>query len=191
MNESFKSNQDRMKVNVDDLINRTKAEDQKGSKTLRSVYILYVVLSVFYTLLFVANPDPDLTRYDRIAGLLYVLAFTAGALFFRKEFRMLNRMDYTLPLITLIRGAEVRYRFFGYKWWYLLFIVTLIGAGLSFSFRNPARLTMFSETEKLFFVQAVYWSVIFLSALLGYFHWKKRSYPVWRDAKKLLEELEG
>ncbi len=191
MNENTWNDNGRLKVNPEDLINRTKAEDLKNSKTLKSLYYLYLGMSVFYILLFVANPDPDLTGNDRLAGLCYAAAFVAGTLIFRRESRFLRKLDYTVSLLELVRSIEARYRFFNYKWLYLLFIVSTIGAGLFFSFRNPARLAMLPQPEKLFIVQAVYWSVISVAAFIGYSLWKKRSYPVWKDSKILLGELEG
>lgn len=178
-------------LDIDDFITRTKAEDRKNSKNIRSVYFLYLLMSVIYTLLFVANPDPDLTRNDRLAGLCYAAAFVTGTLIFRRESRSLRKLDYTVPLLELVRSIEARYRFFSYKWWYLLFIVAMIGAGLHFSFLNTERLKMLQEKDKLIIVQAVYWGILTVAASIGYFRWKKRSYPVWKDSKALIGELEG
>ena len=176
-------------IDVDNLISRMEKEDGRNKRMMKSIFNLYLVCTVLYTLLFVINPDPALTIYDRLGGLCYVTAFLAGTFFFRREYLALKNTDYSLPLLLLLRQNEVRYRFFSVKWLYMLGIVVLIGIGISFSFSNPGRLMQFSLIEKLVIIQGVYWSILTASGFIGYRLWKKRSYPIWKDSKTLLDDL--
>ena len=176
-------------IDVDNLISRMEKEDGRNKRMMKSIFNLYLVCTVLYTLLFVINPDPALTIYDRLGGLCYVTAFLAGTFFFRREYLALKNTDYSLPLLQLLRQNEVRYRFFSVKWLYMLGIVVLIGIGISFSFSNPGRLMQFSLIEKLVIIQGVYWSILTASGFIGYRLWKKRSYPIWKDSKTLLDDL--
>ncbi|MHC1775495.1 MAG: hypothetical protein AB9834_08790 [Lentimicrobium sp.] len=189
MNQINKKLNGNHNVDVDNLISRMEKEDSRNKRMMKSIFNLYLVCTVLYTLLFVINPDPDLTIYDRVGGLCYVSAFLAGTFFFRKEYQALKKTDYSLPLLQLLRQNEVRYRFFSLKWLYMLGIVVLIGTGISLSFSNPGRLMQFSLMEKLMFVQGIYWSIITVSGFIGYRLWKKRSYPIWKDSKTLLDDL--
>jgi len=191
MNQNDEITNGKNTIDVDDLISRTKAEDSRNSKLMKSVFYLYLFCSVLYTLLYVINPDPDITKFDRLAGLCYVTAFITGTFFFRKEYKTLKNIAYAVPLLQLVKENEIRYRFFSYKWWYVILIVLLIGAGLSLSFTNPGRFGMFSISQKLLVIHSFYWSVLAISGFIGYQIWKKRSRPIWKDSKALLKELEG
>ena len=74
-------------IDVDNLINRTRKEDQRNQKMMKGVFILYVICTIFYAGLMVLNPDPDLTLYHRLGGLCYVAAFLIGAIYFRREYK--------------------------------------------------------------------------------------------------------
>ncbi|NTW24121.1 MAG: hypothetical protein HGA37_05430 [Lentimicrobium sp.] len=187
-NEMMNGNQT---IDVNSLIDRMQKEDNRNKRMIRSVYYLYIFCTVFYALLFIINPDPDLTIYDRLGGLFYVLAFLTGAFFFRREYRGLKNADYTLPLKQLLEMNVVRYRFLSWKWIIILLILLLIDAGISISFLNPGRLMQFSILEKLVIIHGVYWSILVASGIVGYVLWKKRTYPIWRDSKSLLNELIG
>jgi len=191
MKENDEIKNGRNAIDVDDLISRTQAEDSRNSKLMKSVFYLYLFCSVLYTLLYVINPDPDLTRFDRLAGLFYVSAFVIGTFFFRKEYKALKNVVYAVPLLQLLRQNEDRYRFFNHKWWYVVLIVLLIGAGLSISFTNPMRFGMYTTSEKLVVIHGIYWSVLTISGFIGYRIWKKRSWPIWKESKALLKELES
>ncbi|MFH1119527.1 MAG: hypothetical protein V1775_06855 [Bacteroidota bacterium] len=191
MNQNDEITGNKNAIDVDDLIIRTRNEDKRNSRLMKSVFYLYLFCSVLYTLLFVINPDPDLTRFDRLAGLCYVSAFVTGTFFFRKEYKALKNVAYAVPLLQLLQQNEVRYRFFSYKWWYVALIVMLIGAGLSISFTDPVRFGMFTTSEKLVLIHGIYWSVLTISGFIGYRIWKKRSWPIWKDSKALLKELES
>lgn len=187
INENLKGNHT---LDVDELIGRMQKEDSRNKRMMKSVFLIYLFCGIFYSGLFIVNPDPDLTIYDRIGGLCYVTAFITGAYFFRKEYQNLKNAGYTLPLLDLLTKQEERYRFYAWKrWFYILVILVLIACGISSSFMNPNRLIQFTAIEKLVIVQGVYWSVMVAAGFLGYRLWKKRSYPVWKDIKDLLHEL--
>jgi hypothetical protein len=186
MNETGNGNH---AIDVDNLITRLQREDIRNKKTLKSVFTLYLVCTVFYAALFVLNPDPDLTFYDRLAGLFYVAAFVTGTMFFRKEYLAYNNIDYTIPLLQLLDRTEKRFRLLSPKLLIAIAIVVLIDLGISFSFSNPNRMVHYSLAEKLLFVQGFYWGTIFISGFIGYLIWRKRSFPIWKESKMLLEEL--
>jgi len=176
-------------IDVDNLIVRTQKEDNRNKRLMNAIFILYLVCSILYAALFLLNPDPELTLMDRMAGMCYVLAFVTGSFFFRREYLIYKKMDYSIPLLQLLEKTEKRYRFFTRKFLPVLVIVTLIDMGISITFMNGRHLQSFSITEKFFMIQAVYWGLMFTSGFIGYLIWRKRSYPIWKDSKTLLSEL--
>ena len=189
MNHSNEQLNGNYTIDLDSLISRMQTEDSRNKRMMKSIFYIYLVGTVFYALLFVLNPDPELTFYDRAGGLCYVLAFLTGTFFFRREYKELKNTDYTVPLMQLLTLQEARYRFMGRKWLVILVILVLIAGGLGFSLMNPNRLMQFTPLEKLVIIQGVYWSIIVAAGIVGYILWKKRSYPIWKDVKTLREEL--
>ncbi|MEI6122749.1 MAG: hypothetical protein WCQ95_03905 [Bacteroidota bacterium] len=176
-------------IDVDNLINRTQKEDNRNKGLMKGVFVLYLICTILYAFILPFNPDPDLTIYERVGGLFYVAAFLIGTIYFRKEYLIYKKMDYTLPLLQLLELTEKRYRFYSPKWIPIIIIVALINVGISLSLTGSHHLWIHEPINKFLFIQATYWLLVFTSGFIGYLIWKKRSYPIWKDAKILLSEL--
>jgi hypothetical protein len=186
MNEIISGNHS---IDVDNLINRTQKEDSRNKKMMKGVFVLYFVCTIFYTLILLFNPDPDLTFYDRLGGMFYVAAFLVGTIYFRREYLVFKKLDYTLPLLQLLERTEKRYRFYSRKWFPVIIVVSLIDAGISFSLTGQNHFLVLDPLHKFLIIQAAYWIFVFASGFVGYLIWKKRSRPIWKDAQTLLSEL--
>jgi hypothetical protein len=176
-------------IDVDNLINRTQKEDNRNKGLMKGVFVLYLVCTIMYAIMLLFNPDPDLTLTDRLGGMFYVAAFLIGTIYFRKEYLVYKKMDYTLPLLQLLELTEKRYRFYSRKWIPVIIVVVLIDFGISLSLTGRNHMWSQDPMTKLLIIQALYWVTILISGFIGYLLWKKRSYPIWKDAKTLLSEL--
>jgi hypothetical protein len=176
-------------INVDNLIGRTQKEDRRNKRLMKGIFILYLVCTIFYAALLVINPDNDLTIIDRMTGLCYVLAFSFGTWFFRKEYLFYKKMDYTLPLLQLLELTEKRYRFYNRKLVPVIVIVILVDIGMSLSFMSPDHFVNQSLLVKFLITQGYYWAMIVVSVFIGFLIWRKRSYRIWKDSRTLLKEL--
>ncbi len=176
-------------IDLDNLINRTQTEDNRNKNLMKGVFILYLICTILYAILLLFNPDPELTLFDRLGGLCYVMAFLIGTIYFRREYLIYKKLDYTLPLLQLLERTEKRYRFFSRKWIPVILVVVMVDLGISLSFTGQNHLWIQSPLHKFLIIQSVYWIIVFTSGLVGYLIWKKRSYPIWTDAKTLLSEL--
>ncbi len=177
-------------IDVDNLINRTQKEDKRNQKLMKGVFILYVICTVLYSMLLLFNPDPDLKLFDRLGGLCYVAAFLIGAIYFRREYKNYKNTDYSQPLIQLLEKTEKRYRFFSRKWIPIIVVLVLIDMGIILT--QHARDYPFIQdvADSVLIIQAGYWIIMFVSGFIGYLIWNKRSYPIWKDSKTLLKELQ-
>lgn len=174
---------------LDSLITKMKKRDEYQKKNYRRFYILMVVLVVFYFLLLVANPDPYLTMLMRISGLCYVVAFLTGAYLFRMEHKSMLKIDYSRPLLEMMKGAVERYRPFkkGFVWFLLVPLFVDLGITLGGSTRYMPE--AWSMQEKILVLQLVYWAIMFIAGLIGFLVWRKRVRP-YRDAvNKMIAEL--
>lgn len=155
------------------------------------MFFLYLIFSIFYIFLFIINPDPALTSNDRITGLSFVVAFIIGTIYFVWEYRNFKKVDYSLPIITILEKTEKRYRFFRSKWIPVIFIVAIVSFGITLSYVDRLAYWDVSLLGKILAIQGVYWAIMFIAGIIGYLIWRKRSRPIWKDAKTLLEELKN
>jgi hypothetical protein len=176
-------------IDVDNLINRTQKEDNRNKGLMKGVFVLYLICTILYAVMLLFNPDPDLTLTDRLGGMCYVAAFLVGTIYFRREYLIYKTLDYTLPLLQLLESTEKRYRFYSRKWFPVIVVVTLIDIGISISMTGQTHLWAQTPLHKFLIIQGVYWFFVLGSGFVGYLIWRKRSRPIWRDAKTLLSEL--
>ncbi|HPT32777.1 MAG TPA: hypothetical protein PLW67_13095, partial [Prolixibacteraceae bacterium] len=149
----------RKSIDLDALVSELKGKDERQKKTYRRFYIMLLVFVVIYALLLVVNPDPELTLYHRLAGLCYVTAFLIGAWLFRREHRMVGRVDYTDQVLKVLKSALERYRPFPLR--SLPYLLVLIFIDLGISLGGPLRYMpeAWSLTKKMLILQAVYWGI--------------------------------
>jgi hypothetical protein len=178
-------------IDLDYLIDKMKKRDDQQKKTFRRFYIIMIVFVVFYFLLLVINPDPYLTVYKRISGICYVIAFLIGAYLFRLEHKTMTKINYSEPLLDVMKAAVERFRPF--KKGFLRFLLVPLFIDLGLTIGGPAQYLPenWSNIEKLVIIQIVYWSIMFIAGLIGFLLWRNRVKP-YRDAvKQMVEELDS
>jgi hypothetical protein len=178
-------------IDLETLIDRMKKRDEHQKKTFRNFYIMMSVFVVFYFLLLVANPDPYLTVYKRIAGICYVIAFLIGAYLFRKEHKAMTMLNYSEPMLDVMKGAVDRFSPFKKGFFRFLLVPLFVDFGISFGGSTQYMPESWSNTERIVILQLVYWSIMFIAGLISFLIWKQRVKP-YRDAvKRMVEELDS
>jgi hypothetical protein len=176
---------------MDALVTELKGKDERQKKTYRRFYIMLSVFVVIYALLLVVNPDPELTLYYRLAGLCYVTAFMIGAWLFRREHRMVGKVDYTDQVLKVLKSALERYRPFPKRSLPYLWMLLFIDLGVSFGGTFRYMPENWSLTKKILILQSVYWGIMAMAALIGYLIWRVRFRPLCRALRGMIDELEG
>lgn len=175
--------------NFNNFIARMQKEDLRNKKLMLGMFFIYLAFAIFYTVIFLINPDPELSCSERVSGIFYVAAFIIGTWFFRWQYKKFRNLDYTLPLKNMLEKTEERYRFFSKKWIPAMLIVVLISVGISVGSIHHYNFIYASIFYKILIIQFVYWAIMVISGFIGYLIWRKRSMPLWRYAKSLLKEL--
>jgi len=184
-------NETRNPVDLDSLINELKKKDDRQKTTYRRFYIMLSVFVVFYLLLLVVNPDPELTFVQRISGLLYVMAFIIGAWLFRREHRMIVTVNYADPLLKVLKNAVERYRPFSKRILPFLLFLLLINLGIVIGGPMDYLPGHWTNMQRIWIFQVVYWGIMLISAMIGYLIWRVRYRPLWLALKQMIDELEG
>lgn len=174
--------------NLEALVTRLKKEDSRNLKTTRNFRWLLVIMAVFYTLLMVVNPDPELMMHHRITGLFYVTALASFAVVYRELYMDYRRVDYSLPSVAMLQEAAMRYRFYSWRYFRILSSLVLLDAGVSISYFH--RLITIEPLVRILLVQAFFIPVMAVSVFVGYLIWKKKQKPIRDAALVLLGELQ-
>lgn len=173
-------------INMDSLISRVKDEDAKNLRITKSFQWVYIILIVLYTGLLIF--DPYIKSIDRIIGALYIASFIAFILIFRKGYKEYKNINYSLPLIEMLRETANRYRLRVNKLLILLIPILLMDVGVTLRFYND--LLPLSPVSRVLVVQAIYIPVFTLSALIGVLIWRKKQKPLRDRALELLKDLD-
>jgi len=172
---------------MNSLICRVKVEDAKNLRITKSFQWVYIILIVLYTGLLVF--DPYIKSIDRIIGVFYIASFIAFILIFRKGYKEYKNINYSLPLIEMLRETSKRYRLRVDKLLILLIPILLMDVGVTLRFFND--LLPLSPLIRILVVQAIYIPVFTISALIGVLIWRKKQKPLRDRALELIRELES
>lgn len=175
-------------IDLELLVNNVKNEDAKNLHITKYFLWIYIIMVVVYSGLMVFNPDKDLTTRDRISGSFYVASMIAFALIFRKGYKEFKSIDYTLPVIEMLRSVAKRYHLRSRKFVELSIPILLMDVGLTISFYN--RMLPISPIERILLIQAIYIPVMTFSGFLGYLKWRRKQKPLHDNALQLIAELE-
>jgi len=175
-------------IDFDALVSGLKKEDDRNLKMTRNFRWLLIVIAVFYTLLMVVNPDPELMIHHRISGLCYVTAFALFAVLFTRLYNEFRVVDYSLTSVTMLQQAVKRYKLATWRYIWMLPSLVLIDAGISITFFH--RWTDIEPLSRILLVQVVFIPVMVISAFIGYLIWRRKQKPLHDSALNLLQELQ-
>jgi len=175
-------------VNLDSLIKNVKAEDDKNLRISKSFLWVYIILAIIYAGLMVFNPDSDIKLADRISGACYLASMVIFALMFKKGLKEYRSIDYTLPLIEMLRGVAKRYQLKARKFILLSIPILLMDVGLTLSFYED--ILPMEPINRVLIIQVFYIPVMTISGFIGYLVWRRKQKPLRDNALMLIEELE-
>ncbi len=176
-------------INLESLISSVKDEDARNLRISRSFQWIYIAIIVLYVVLILLELKEGIYGLRTISNVLFILSFIAFSWIFRNGYKEFNSIDYSLPVIEMLRKAAKRYSLNVKKYLVLLIPIILMDAGLTISFFGD--LLPISPLKRILIIQAVYIPVMTISALIGIWIWYKTQKPLRDNALKLIEELES
>lgn len=181
------NNQNRNSTDMDSLINRVKAEDAKNLYLTKTFQWVYIIMITIYTAMMIF--DPYLESIDRIIKAFFIASFIAFILIFRKSYKEYKNINYSLPVIEMLRETANRYRLRVDRVLTLIIPVLLMDIGLTLRFYND--FLSINPLNRVLIVQAIYIPVFTIAALIGIFVWRKTQKPLRDRALELIKELES
>lgn len=174
---------------MNNLLNKLKAEDKFVLRLSKGLQIVYWILIPIYTILFVFIPDADMTIYERLGGVCFVLAFLVFALVFRHRVKTLKGIDYSVSTIQMLDEAADRYKLWKPEFCWVILTVFLIDVGLSIS--SYYRLEVANWLDRILLVQYILIPAVLVSLSIGIVWWYLKHKPLRDHALKLLDELKS
>lgn len=176
-------------MDIGSLINEMELKDSKYKKMMKRFQIVFFIFIFFYAGIFLANPDPEITVKDRIAGVCYVLAFTLFTVQFRKFYKTYKSVKYSDPVKKVLEEAKKRYTLWQKKTWITLFSILLIDAATILVLYDRF-IEKWTFWQFFSLIQIAYIIIIGIGFTIGFIRWRIESRPIWLSAKNLLKELE-
>jgi hypothetical protein len=176
-------------MNLDTLIVDMQSKDKKFKNIFKRFQVVFFLFVILYGGLFLVNPDSELTLNHRIAGVCYVLGFSAFTFYLRKYYKIYNKVNYSDPVKKVLEDAEKRYRKFKPDSLIVFTGVLFINAAtLLMTIGNifESRGTLYS----FLLVEMLFLGSLGFGLVIGILWWRRDSKPIWLSAKNLLKELE-
>ena len=171
------------------LINKLQTTDSDFKKAIRVLQIFFFALVLIYTVLYVFNPDSEMSLYQRIGGGCYVVAFILLAIHFRKKKKKYKNVNYSASVKELMMEAEKRYRFLQKNKWGSIIAIVLLDVGTCLILTKYVS-DNWSMLRTILAVQAFYIISGGIGFVLGFAKWKKEIRPLWLSIKAQLKVFE-
>lgn len=166
------------------LLEVIKREDAKSRKQSKRFYLITSITALVYVLVFIVNPDPDLTLANRIAGGCFIVAAVILALLFRKKHKQLEKISYLSSPKTFLEHAKKRFQFWNLKQLWLVVIIILVDVASIISLSNY--FDLLSQTKGIILYQLLFLGMLVFGFFMGKREWEKHKKPTFAKIEEML-----
>ncbi|HNR69733.1 MAG TPA: hypothetical protein PKN24_16930, partial [bacterium] len=172
------------------LIDTIRHSEEKIQKILHGTTVMFAVFTVFYLLLLVVNPDPDLPLYARIMGGCYVAAFGSFLFLLREQIYRSRSLDYSQPLPEFLTAYLPRLKFFNPLMIAVIPMLLLIDIGVTLTLLNNYWPDFEPTWLKVLSIQIPYWGIMASFLLFAQARWRRTKKPFADQIKEMLSDLQ-
>ncbi len=171
------------------LVKKLQTKDSDYKKAGIILQIFFFALMLIFTVLYVFNPDSEMSLLQRIGGGCYVTAFILLAFHFRKKHNKYNQINYSVSVKELMMEAEKRYGFLQKNKLDSIIAIILLNVGSCLILTKYVS-DDWSMLHIILAVQAFYLVSGGIGFLIGLISWKKEIRPLWSTIKMQLKAFE-
>lgn len=172
---------------LEQLVRGLKREDTRYLTLTNSSKWIMWVLSPLYFLIFLLGVIVDRPEIDKIGFLFFSLGFLSFALLFSSLHKEYKAIDYGVSTLEMLRKAVIRYALWQTKTY--LTIIPVLFCALGFSFTAQRGFPFEGEAMRILVAFGSILVILSISALIGYFIWRKRQKPLRDKALTILNEM--
>lgn len=163
-------------------------EDSKSRKQSKRFYIITSVTAVIYILIFIVNPDPDLTILNRLAGTCFIVASIILAVLFRDKHKQIKKTWYISSPKVFLEEAQKRFQFWNRKQLWLILVILLVDIASMLSLSNYFE--YLGHTNGIILYQSVFAGLILFGFYMGRKEWQRTKKPIYTKIEEMLSGFE-
>jgi hypothetical protein len=149
---------------------------------IKGVKIIYWFLIGIYLLFSVINlVEKDINSF--LGGVIVIISALLIILFFEKQYKIIKQVDYSLPVIIVLKNAAKRLKPFNMDSLWLLIGLLIMDIGLS--------ILSFSDISRLINIQIFFFGAVALGAFIGFIFWNLKYKSLRDNILDLISELEN
>ncbi len=188
ININSTSNMQGKLIDLESFSDRLRKEDIKQLHLSKSFYGIYIGLIGFYTIMIILLFVEERGIIKLLSQLFYILSFIAFILIFRKNLKKFQKIDYSVPLVEMLKGVINRYRLRLNYFFIVAIPIILMDVALTLSFYED--LTPMEPINRVLIIQVFYIPIMTISAFIGVLIWRKKQKPLIDKAKEILLEID-
>ena len=158
---------------IESLFDKVRIQDQKDKKMFKGTYIMFTIMLVLYTLIFVINPDPDLGILNRIAGGFFIISFGIMIPIMQSNYYERKGVDYNASTLDFLNKAENRLKFWNRKSWWIVPFLLFIAVAENLALFNVSWLSFMDPATRILTINLTYWGIMAVGYLVARMKWRK------------------
>ena len=170
------------------LLEIIKNEDAKSKKQSKRFYIITSITSLVYVLIFIVNPDPELTIKNRLAGSCFIFASLILAVLFWKKHSQIKKTWYASSSKIFLKEAKKRFQFWNRKQLWLIVVVILVDIASMFSLSDYFE--TLGHTRGIIIYQFVFFGLLIFGFIMGNKEWQRNKKPIFNKIEEMLSGFE-
>ncbi|WP_167619452.1 hypothetical protein [Maribellus sediminis] len=171
-------------VTANSLFEKIEQHNVYSKKQSKQFYIITSIVAIVYVVVFIINPDPDLTLENRLAGSAYILASIILAILFRKKHKKIKNSMYISTPKSFLEEAQKRFRFWNRNQLWLVLVVLLVDVASMFSISKY--FDFINNTSALIISQLLYFGLLAFGFFMGKKSWTKKKKPILLKIDEML-----
>ena len=184
----IQSSEQKQSGNKSSLFEIIQKEDSNSKKQSKRFYLITSITAIVYILVFIVNPDPNLTIKNRLAGSCYIIASIILAILFWKKHKQLKESSYLSSSREFLKEAKKRFQFWNKK--QLWFIAVIILVNIASLISLTRYIENLDHTKGIFIYEIVFFVLFIFGFLMGKRSWTKNKKPILLKIEKMLISFE-
>ncbi len=176
------TNKKEQQVRLPELTEKLIKKDKQYASMSKRLQIMYwILLPVYFILILVHIIDGSPVK-DVLGSGFFLLAMLNFALLFRYYHKTYNTVDYSQPILLMLKKAVARYQPYQVKTLWALLGIVFVDLGLVFNS---------SLGFDVIWVQLVFGGTVLVSIGIGLRIWRVSYKPLRDAARAMIREIEG
>ncbi len=176
---------------VDQIVSILKQKDTKRSRMLKLLFTAFVLAVVVYIISIIIMGYPNLSTIQILIANILMILIIIGSLVVYEKVVKASRIDYSLPVLEMLKKAEQKYKFIDNQWIIFVLLILLVNLAISIVFKLFIFPIKWSMIELTLVSMSVFIPLLVAVIVGVWYSWKKNQLPIKNKIKKMIDEMES